>query len=240
MKVDTIDSYFAKTIDLTTQVLRKKQRSGRIGASMIGRACEREIYFSIQNTLVDDGAELPGRVLRCFDRGHWAEGYMAGLMRDAGFALDTVMLGSVDQYGFEIFEGRVVGYIDGIIHKMPDRELGSSIMWEAKCLNAKSFARTNTYGVQKAHPTYYSQANICMGEMGLPACLFTVLCADSMNVYAEMLTYDKEEHARMLERGRRIIAAQDSGVPPDRPFETPDGFDCRYCSYRKRCWADGK
>lgn len=215
----------------------REQRS-YLGASLIGGPCERQIQYQAMGAEVDPGKGFPPRILRCFDRGHWAETYVIGLLRKAGCILLDVDPATGHQWEFSLFGGRFAGHCDGIIpmwRGAAPMELPA--LWECKCLNSKSTAKAVKDKIRVSHPRYFNQVQLYMGEMGLPRCLFTILNADTMEMHHELIEYEPATHRAMVDRAGRILAAMDAGELVLRGLRDKAAFECRYCSHTLRCWA---
>ena len=216
-----------------------RERRSYLGASILGGACERQIQAKAMGIEPDPGKSFPARVLRCFDRGHWAESYIVGLMRKAGFMLLDVDPATGKQFDFSMLDGRVAGHCDGIIpmwRGQGESPIAFPALWECKCLNSKGAKKAAKEKIRSSHPAYYHQVQIYMGEIGLPRCLFTVANADTMELYHEVIDYDHASHVAMTARARRIIQAIDFGEILPRGFDDPSGAGCKYCEFSDRCW----
>ena len=72
-----------------------------LGASILGDACERAIQYRHLQVAPDLGKGFPPRVLRCFDRGRWAEDYAIALLKRSGFVLLEHDPDTGEQWAFE-------------------------------------------------------------------------------------------------------------------------------------------
>ena len=215
-----------------------REQRAYLGASLIGGPCERQIQYQAMGIEVDPGKGFPPRILRCFDRGHWAESYVIKLMRSAGCILLDVDPATDKQWAFSLFEGRFAGHCDGIIPMWRGNSpLELPALWECKCLNHKSTSKAIKDKIRVSHPRYFNQVQLYMGEMGLPRCLFTILDADTMEMHHELVDYEQHTHTAMVERARRILMAMDSGEMMLRGMRDSAAFECRYCDFSTRCWA---
>jgi hypothetical protein len=92
---------------------KKEMPRNYLGASSLGVECDRALQFKYFNTPKDQGKTFSGRILRIFQRGHWAEEYITGVIRDAGFDLRTGTQNG-EQFGFSVLDGKIQGHIDGV------------------------------------------------------------------------------------------------------------------------------
>ena len=116
----SISGQITALVDAGMQQARARQTERQyLGASRLGVACERALQFEYAKAPVDHGREIPGRMLRIFERGHVMEDCMVAWLRDAGFDLRTRKADG-EQFGFSVAEGRLQGHIDGVIVSGPE------------------------------------------------------------------------------------------------------------------------
>ncbi len=150
-----------------------------LGASRVGVACERALQFEYAQAPVDPGREFPGRLLRVFQRGHVIEDCMVQWLRSAGFDVRTRNTQG-EQFGFSTAGGRLRGHCDGVIVAGPDG-FDYPMLWENKCVGAKSWREMRKARLAKSRPVYAAQVALYQGYLELhehPA-LFTAVNADS-------------------------------------------------------------
>ena len=209
-----------------------------LGASRVGIACERALQLEYAGAPVDPGRESPGRILRIFERGHHVEAQMTRWLRMAGF--DMRVPGDDDdeyQFGFTDADGRIAGHVDGIIVAAPDG-FGVPMLWENKCVGAKTFRELRKHRLAKAKPVYAAQVALYQAHLQLhkhPA-LFTAVNADTMEIHAEMVPFDAELAQRMSDRAWRVVEATAAHELLPRAFHDPTHHECRFCDWQDRCW----
>ena len=224
---------------IDVDLIRRQEASSRsyLGASQLGASCERAIQYGYTQTPSDTGREISGRILRIFERGHLVEAKMATWLRRAGFKLRTHNR-QREQIGFSTLDGQFRGHIDGIITKGPDL-IQYPCLWENKCLGAKYWREIDKKGVAIARPEYAAQIALYQAYLELhqhPA-LFTAVNADTMEIYAERITFDASLAQRISDRAVKIITATKANEQLPRPFVDSTYFECRMCQWQNRCWA---
>ncbi len=208
-----------------------------LGASRVGIACERALQFEFAKAPVDAGREFPGRILRIFERGHLIEAAMIRWLRAAGFDLRTELQDG-SQFGFSDAGGRLQGHVDGVIVDGP-QGYRYPMLWENKCVSAKTWRELRKHKLAKARPVYAGQIALYQAYLQLhehPA-LFTAVNADSMEIYAEAVPFDPLLAQRLSDRAVRVIEATDAGELLSRAFHDPTHFECRACAWQDRCWS---
>ena len=208
-----------------------------LGASRLGVACERALQFEYAKAPIDHGRDIPGRMLRIFERGHVMEDCMVAWLRDAGFDLRTRKADG-EQFGFSVADGRLQGHVDGVIVSGPEG-FAYPALWENKCVGAKAFRELQKSGLAVAKPIYHAQVAIYQTYLALydnPA-IFTAVNADSMEIYTELVPFDAALAQKMSDRAVRVIQATEAGELLPRSFAEASHFECRFCAYAQRCWG---
>lgn len=218
-----------------------------LGGSRLGHACERALQFEFVKAPKDEGADFDGRLLRIFGIGHALEDVAVAWLRGAGFDLYTRRGGSEhgDQFGFSVAGGRIRGHVDGVFAGGPTIPgMAFPALWECKTMNAKAWRETSSKGVAVAKPIYAAQIAVYQAYMDAsvpgvadnPA-LFTAINKDTAELHHELVPFDAELAQRMSDRAVRILAATDAGELLPRVAAQADHFECRFCPWAKRCWA---
>ncbi|WPB83687.1 hypothetical protein [Sediminicoccus rosea] len=218
-----------------------------LGGSRLGHACERALQFEFVKAPKDEGADFDGRLLRIFGIGHALEDVAVAWLRAAGFDLYTRRGGSEhgEQFGFSVAGGRIRGHVDGVFAGGPTIPgMAFPALWECKTMNAKSWRETSSKGVAVSKPIYAAQIAVYQAYMDaiVPgvadnAALFTAINKDTAELHHELVPFNAELAQRMSDRGVRILAATDAGDLLPRIAAQPDHFECRFCPWAKRCWA---
>jgi hypothetical protein len=211
-----------------------------LGASILGDTCERAVQYRHMRVPPDQGKGFPPRVLRCFDRGHWAESYVIGLLKRTGIVLLENDPDTGQQWEFTTLGGRVRGHADGVIvmwRGAGPAPIPLPALWECKCLNNKSWGKSRRDKLRVAHPRYYAQMQLYMGGLGLERGLFTSLNADTMELHHEMVAFDPAAQQALLARAERLLLATSAGEMLPRGLADASRFECKYCDWSERCWA---
>ncbi|TCH97602.1 hypothetical protein EJV46_15900 [Roseococcus sp. SYP-B2431] len=218
-----------------------------LGGSRLGHACERALQFEFVQAPKDEGADFDGRLLRIFGIGHALEDVAVAWLRAAGFDLYTRRGGGEhgEQFGFSVAGGRIRGHIDGVFAGGPTIPgMAFPALWECKTMNAKAWRETSSKGVAVAKPIYAAQIAVYQAYMDAavpgvaenPA-LFTAINKDTAELHHELVPFNAELAQRMSDRAVRILAATDAGELLPRVAAQADHFECRFCPWAKRCWA---
>lgn len=218
-----------------------------LGGSRLGHACERALQFEFVKAPKDEGADFDGRLLRIFGIGHALEDVAVAWLRAAGFDLYTRRGGGEhgEQFGFSVAGGRIRGHVDGVFAGGPTIPgMAFPALWECKTMNAKAWRETSSKGVAVAKPIYAAQIAVYQAYMdaSVPGVadnptLFTAINKDTAELHHELVPFNAELAQRLSDRAVRILAATDAGELLPRVAAQADHFECRFCPWAKRCWA---
>ena len=215
-----------------------------LGASRLGVACERALQFEYANAPVDVDADFSGRTLRIFEVGHALEDLAIRWLRLSGFELYTRRKDG-GQFGFSVAGGRIQGHVDGVIAAAPaELELAFPMLWECKTMNDKNWREMVKKGVAVTKPVYAGQVATYQAymEASIPGisenpALFTAINKDTQELWSELVPFDGGLAQRMSDRAVRVIQATEAGELLPRIACEPGFYDCKFCSWAKRCWS---
>jgi len=199
-----------------------------LGASLIGRECERALWYTFRWA----GTERhEGRLLRLFERGQREEAVFVANLRAIGCTVHDVDPRTGEQFRFTDVAGHMGGSMDAAALGVPE----APATWhccEFKTHNAKSFKALADKGVAEAKPEHAAQMQLYMHWSGMARALYLAVNKDTDELYSERLRYDKAAAEALIEKARRIILADN---PPARLSERPDWYQCRWCQFHGIC-----
>jgi hypothetical protein len=219
---------------------QKETPRNYLGGSRLGEECARKLQYEYENA--PKSRNFKGSTLRIFKRGHNGEADMINWMRLAGFVMvtekeDGKQLGFYTAKDPQTGNSRISGHYDGIINEAPI-DMACPAIWEHKVLGAKGWRACLKHGIKKSKPVYYGQVNTYMAYSGLtenPA-LFTVMNADTQEIYSELVPFDAAEAQDCTDRGVQVIQATAAGERLPRSYPDEDFYLCKFCDYRESCW----
>lgn len=236
----TIADVVNKYIDVSFRP--KLGTRGYLGASELGNQCNRSIQLSYTGAPQD--TPLTARTQRIFDRGHWGEDYMAKVLNRAGFIIATTDMDG-KQFRFEDMGGRFQGHTDGLLYNVPlgfpiKPERGNEAIWENKVVGQKSFRQILKGDLKTTKPEYYTQIQIYQGYLDKtewPA-FFTVLNADTMEIYTELVPFDAVACQAEIDRAAMILNAVAHRELMPRISEEQIAPPCLFCKFKGACGTD--
>lgn len=199
-----------------------------LGASLIGRECSRELWYSFHWATQ---TKHQGRIIRLFNRGH---------LEEARFIAMLLMIGcqvyqqdaAGNQFRITHARGHFGGSGDGIGIGIPDIPNGIPCLLEFKTHNDKSFAKLENDGVRETKFEHFVQTNVYMRKMGYYYTLYMGTNKNDDDLYAEIIPLDIELADQFLDRGEKIIEAND---PPPKINQSPGFYKCKFCDHRAVC-----
>ncbi len=212
--------------------LERDQEDGmraHLGASVIGRQCDREIWYGFRWATYKRHA---GRILRLFNRGHLEEPRFIAWLRAAGIEIDPFDPKTGEQWRISAVNGHFGGSLDGIAWNIPTLPPEQRILCEFKTHGEKSFLKLVAEGVKKAKPEHYTQMQTYMHHKQLSLALYLAINKNTDEIHAEFVQYELASAWLALERAAHIIPL---AAPPRRISEDPSWFVCRFCDHKATC-----
>lgn len=207
-----------------------------LGGSRLGDICSRRLQYEYLKAPRDPDSDFSGKSLRIFALGHVLEDLAIEWLRKAGFDLRTRNRHG-EQFGFTAAGGRVQGHADGVIVAGPE-SFATPALWECKSANAKNWREIAKHGVAKAKPVYAAQIALYQAYLGLtetPA-LFTAINKDTCEIWHELVPFDAALAQTCSDKAVTILRACDAGELLPRHTSDPEHFECRFCTWKARCW----
>jgi hypothetical protein len=199
----------------------------RLGASGIGAACLRSVFYDWRKYSKED---VSGRIYRLFETGHLQEERIVADLRSAGFSVwDKDENGN--QFTYVDDTGHFVCKIDGVVSHTLFTNAEPTVL-EIKTHSKKSFDETAKKGVQKAKPEHYVQMQAGIWLSGIPRALYVALCKDNEQYYTEHVDADQGVQDWIKERIKTLVT---SDYLPARISEDSSGWNCTYCKSLKVC-----
>ncbi len=198
-----------------------------LGASIIGRECAREVWYSFHWCTLK---RFDGRMLRLFNRGHLEEPRMVALLKMIGC---TVYQFDKDGKQFRLtgHMGHYGGSLDGVVVGCPDVP-GEPVLGEFKTHNDNSFRKLKEAGVMTAKWEHFVQMQQYMGKFNLRCALYMAVNKNDDEIHAELIGFDPTQYQRYVDRSIQVI---DARTPPPRISDTPGFWKCKFCDQSPVC-----
>jgi hypothetical protein len=202
-----------------------------LGASQIGKSCERALWYDFRWTTP---SRFPGRILRLFETGQLEEARLVRNLRRIGATVLEVDPETGRQWRVEAHGGHFGGSLDGVALGLLEAPRTWHVL-EFKTHSAKSFRELVAKGVAEAKPQHWAQMQIYMHLTGLTRAMYVAVCKDTDDLYVERVSADTQAAERLMAKAARVIGA---ARPPARLSEDPTWFECRFCDHHELCHGE--
>ncbi len=222
-------------IDALLESQQESSFRGHLGASVLGGACVRELWYNFRWAIQEKHC---GQLLRLFARGNLEEARFFEYLRSIGCTVweyderTKDKSGKPRQFRVSFLNGHGGGSLDAVARGL--REVGETTIFtvSAKTHNEKSFNKLVETGVISSKFEHFVQEQLYMHHMGIYLNLYMGVCKNDDRLHLEWLKYDKQVAERALERGGEVIY---SNIPPKRAGKTPGDFVCKFCHNNRLC-----
>ena len=202
------------------------QFRSHLGASVIGRKCEKELWLGWRWSFA---RTFKSRILRLFNRGHQEEARFLAMLEMIGVQFHQPEDGGQERISDH--GGHFGSALDGILWNVPDCP-GEWILGEFKTHNTKSFCKVVAEGVVVAKPEHYSQMQVCMARRGIHKTLYLSVNKNDDDIFGQIIEYDHNHATKELSKAATIITRRDA---PKRISDDPSFLDCSWCDAKQRC-----
>lgn len=201
-----------------------------LGASLIGRKCSRELWYSFHWATLKN---FDGRMLRLFNRGHLEEPRFVALLQMIGCRVHQYDANG-KQFRIAGYMGHYGGSLDAVIEGCPDIP-NTPILGEFKTHGEKSFIKLKEAGVMSAKWEHFIQMQQYMGHYQLPFALYGAVNKNTDELHLELIAFDQAQCTRYNDRSVSII---DARTPPAKINSSPGWYECKFCDHHAVCHSD--
>jgi hypothetical protein len=221
------------TVNLIYQAYENDADDGNrphLGASLIGRPCERQLWYTFRWV---DSKKFNGRMLRLFETGNLAESRFVANLRRIGVQVHDVTPDG-KQWRVTDLGGHFAGSMDGAAVGLPEAPKTWHVL-EFKTHGDKSFTELVKKTARVAKPEHYAQMQVYMGYTGMERAFYMAVNKNTDELYAERVDFDPVEFAKLKARAERVIRAAE---PPLKVSEDPSWFVCKMCDFHAHCHGE--
>jgi hypothetical protein len=224
---DVVDLIY-KTYEARQERDGKAALRPHLGASLIGKKCARDIWYSFRWVKLP---KFEGRMLRLFQTGHMAERRFVDDLKSIGIDVHDFDYRTGKQFTVSAFGGHFGGSLDGAGIGVPGFEHKWHVL-EFKTHSEKSFTELQKKGVKEAKFQHYSQMNIYMGFTGMERSLYVAVNKNNDQLYAERTRFEKPLFDAQVKKAEGIIFG---AFAPGRISSDPESMECRFCEFKGIC-----
>lgn len=227
MKIPEATDTTSKRIFAAWEEQQKPRHSKRLGASQIGKPCDRAIWYSFRWAKLP---HFPGRILRLFARGNIEEACVASDMKRIGANFIPLDPETGEQWTESGLGGHFVCKLDGVVQGLPEAPAAWATV-EIKTAKESDFKKIDKEGCKAAKPAHWAQCQSGMGLFKIERCLYLVVNKNTDEIYTEWIHFDKDDYRDILNRAKSII---DCRTAPEK-IGGPAFFECKWCDYAGVC-----
>jgi len=229
----TIAKKVKDSIDLTIEVEQEDGRRAHLGASVVGRMCEREVWYGWRWTL---SKAHEARILRLFERGHKEEFRFEKWLDDISdefWALDPA---TGSQIRISDYHGYFGGSLDGVVRNPAG--VKGNFLCEFKTHNEKSYEKLIVSGVQSSKPEHYTQMQIYLKyKPKLTGALYFAINKNTDALYVEFVERDEQWIKDSTEKVERILLSKEPCGRHNAASE--HHYYCKYfCDFPDVCFGN--
>lgn len=233
--LEDIDEYCVRTYD--------GGHRWHLGASLIGDACKRKLWYLFRWTYRE---QTDGRKQRLFNRGHREEARFTEWLKGIGAQVWTHETPDVyneageivvegKQYRVSAVMGHFGGSLDGIA-RLPERYgIDEPVLLEFKTNGTGAgFNKLGEDGMPVAKPQHFAQTSTYGSDpaYGFRYVLYFNINKNDDSLHVELVKLDHRLGQQMREKAEQIIMSQ---TPPPRLSDNPTFKDCGYCPAKEIC-----
>jgi len=232
MKIPPPSDSTVSRIFKSWEAREKPSNSRRLGASQIGRPCDRELWYSFHWAKLN---KFEGRMLRLFEKGRTEESWIELDLKEIGVEFLELDAETGKQWEFSELGDHFVCKLDGAACGFIEAAATWHVV-EIKTANQSAFDKVVKEGCKKAKPEHYAQMITGMGMSGMDRAAYIVVNKNTEEIYFERITMDKTEWKRILQRAKEIIF----GDIPERINESAAWYQCKFCNFNSICHECGE
>lgn len=208
----------------------KEQHRMHLGASLIGRECSRQLWYTFRWA---DTEPLTGQKLRLFQTGHLQERRLLDDLTRIGVVVSETGADG-GQWSVRTLGGHFGCSLDGAALGLPEAPKTWHSL-EFKTANQKNFDKIVKEGVAKAKPEHHAQMIVGMELAGLERAMYIVVNKNTDEVYSDRVRADSVAAKRLIAKAEGIIRASE---PPARLSERADFWQCKFCKFAPICHGE--
>ena len=233
--VETIDADFEDaSVKMFDDGFRK-----HLGASVIGKACSREIWYGFRWARASDFSTKTashGQKLRLFNRGHREESPIIALLKLAGFTFEPRPIGPdgfPTQHTMGWFaNGHFGGSGDEICYLPAKFNVPHKVLLEVKTSNTTEFRKLKKDRLRLHRPQHWAQVCAYGYGMKIDYVLYVSIDKNTDEVYFEFLKIDHAMGKDMISKAEMIVETK---IAPPRIAQSGAAIACQMCNFKPMC-----
>ncbi|SMC41527.1 hypothetical protein SAMN06297251_102106 [Fulvimarina manganoxydans] len=228
----------SQTITAIDAALADRQRprfQRRLSGSMIGKECERAIWFQFRWAYEPE--RFSGQMLRLFETGHLREPRVFRELALIGVKASDIDPETGEQWTFTELDGHFVVKIDGRGTGFVEAPKTEHIVG-IKTMNDKNFKELKKVGIAVSKPEHVAQAQSEMHCSGIHRFFYYAVNKDTDELYSGAdvrIRYDEVAAIKLMVKAKRVL---DAIRPPEPISQDRSAFACRFCKAKAVCGGE--
>lgn len=219
-------------IDRHIEDSQEDPRRDHLGASLIGKECERQLWYSWRWA---KAKRHDAKLLRLFNRGHLEEFRFEEWLIAISDEFWPLHPETGEQIRISDFHGYFGGSLDGVIRNPAG--LKGDYLTEFKTHGEKSFSSLCLHGVQKNKPEHYTQMQIYLHyKPKLKAAIYFAINKNTDALHVEVIERDEAHALEQLEKAKRILLSENPPPAHDKAYNS--SFMCKFCDFHGLCYSN--
>ncbi len=228
-----------EAINLAVEAAQRPSGRSYLGASSIGKPCERSLWYSFRSAA---DPQFEAKSIFAIEDGFAGEDVMIKRLRMVpGVTLNTIDVQTHKQIGVVALGGHLRGHLDGVIKGLIEAPEDWHV-WEHKQVNQQKFEKLGKLiekdpdtALEKWDSVYYAQGQVYMGQTGVHNHFITVGSPGGRQYHAAFTKFSQQAFDVLMAKAERIINAAE---PPQRISEDRLSFTCMWCDFSEVCHGD--
>lgn len=225
--METLRVDIVEAIDAKVEASADQQRRPHLGASEIGKQCERAIYMNYRWFAKP---EFSGRMLRLFQRGHEEEAKLVELLGSVGIKVQDIDPSTGEQWHVVVNDA-LSGSMDGVAEWD-----GEKFVVEFKTHGDKSFTKLKKEGVQGSKPEHFAQMQSYMGATGIDRALYVAINKNTDELYISCIKFNEDIFNGLKDKASRVVYGW--SMPPISHDPKTRMSPCKFCDYHDMCFGE--
>lgn len=208
-----------------------------LGASIIGRPCDRYLYGVFHWWKANTAT---GRMLRLFERGKQEERQMNYLLKGIGFGVQEIDPSTGKQWRVSFLNGHFGGSSDGVIQFPPSWNIPGDFIPEFKTsgTGAKFNNLSKEGGIEKNKEEHYVQQSVYGYGRKIGYGVYIAVNKNDDDLCCEVTKLSIEKAEGAIRRAENIITT--CYIPAMMPGAKETYFQCKMCPFHGICHTGEK
>jgi hypothetical protein len=206
---------------------RGEWRRPHLGASLLGRPCNRNLWYAFRWAMKP---LIPGRILRLFETGNIEERRVIEDLRRAGIRVENHDARG-RQWRVTFGTGHIGGSTDGAVLGLLEAPKTWHLL-EIKSANDKASRGLGKRGVEEEKREHIVQMQVYMHGTGLKRAAYFSVNKNDDSYFYDRIKYDASVAKEALARADTVVS---SNTPPEKISEDPSWYQCKFCDFQRIC-----